>query len=363
MVQFEQPNPDDMRTDVPHGPTGPETPPPPSLPYKRPPLPGDTQQPARETSTSSTDPSAQFPQDHAHPSQAASPYGQQPPYPPQGYPPYPYQNPAAPQPKKKIWPWVLGSCLLLIILLGLGSCISCQVYTAFISPRVNHYEAPSGSEDSPGYDAYDEQNEGDTSYTFTFDEIKNAAGDLPNSSEDGRHSPGTYVVGVDSDIEPGLYYLEGSQTEESSFYVFDGDAETDTYQLDLAVAYFGNYLTELEAGNIIVFEGPSDLRMYSASDAPSSQQDPFPSGLYRVGIDIPAGTYLVTVQGDAANAAEQDSAAFIMKDLNFNDDSIVETRYVIAGGSQTIDVQDGQYVELYAATMTATSTSFGTLEE
>ena len=69
-------------------------------------------------------------------------------------------------------------------------------------------------------------------------------------------------------------------------------------------------------------------------------------------VDVPAGTYAVTVQAEASAATEYESAAYVMKDLEFEDDSIVETKYVIAGGSQTITVTDGQYVELFAAVMT-----------
>ena len=41
-----------------------------------------------------------------------------------------------------------------------------------------------------------------------------------------------------------------------------------------------------------------------------------------------------------------------MKDLDFDDDSITDTKYVIAGGSQTVTVQDGDYLELFAAVAT-----------
>ena len=70
-----------------------------------------------------------------------------------------------------------------------------------------------------------------------------------------------------------------------------------------------------------------------------------------MGIDIPAGTYKVVAQSDAPATKSQEAAAYVMKDLDFDDDSILETKYVIAGGSQTITVSQGQYVELYAATM------------
>lgn len=49
---------------------------------------------------------------------------------------------------------------------------------------------------------------------------------------------------------------------------------------------------------------------------------------------------------------DEDSAAFVMKNLDFDDDSIVDTKYVIPGGEQTVTVSNGQYLELFAATAT-----------
>ncbi|MFR7403755.1 MAG: hypothetical protein ACLUW6_03725 [Coriobacteriaceae bacterium] len=51
-------------------------------------------------------------------------------------------------------------------------------------------------------------------------------------------------------------------------------------------------------------------------------------------------------------ARPTDSAAFVMKNLDFDDDSIVDTKYVIPGGEQTVTVSNGQYLELFAATAT-----------
>ena len=107
--------------------------------------------------------------------------------------------------------------------------------------------------------------------------------------------------------------------------------------------YFGNYLTELDRGDVIAFlPGDDSLHMYPVAKAAFSPEAPYRSGLYRVGTDIPAGTYTITVQEDAAAHTSNDSGAFVMKDLDFDDDSITDTKYVIAGGSQTVTVQDGR---------------------
>ena len=39
-----------------------------------------------------------------------------------------------------------------------------------------------------------------------------------------------------------------------------------------------------------------------------------------------------------------------MTDLEFDDDSIVDTKYVAVGGSQKVTVTDGQWLELFAVT-------------
>lgn len=62
-----------------------------------------------------------------------------------------------------------------------------------------------------------------------------------------------------------------------------------------------------------------------------------------MGIDIPAGSYTITAATVGEGETDEDSAAFVMKNLDFDDDSIVDTKYVIPGGEQTVTVSNGQY--------------------
>ena len=95
-----------------------------------------------------------------------------------------------------------------------------------------------------------------------------------------------------------------------------------------------------------------DLQMYPIADAEISLEAPYTSGCYRVGVDIPAGTYTITAQDDASEFTDEECAAYIMQDLEFDDDSITGTYYVLAGSSQTITVEEGDYLELFAAVAT-----------
>ncbi len=332
-----------------------QQPPYPQQPYQQPGSPYP-QQPYQQAPGAYPPPSAQgsaapygqYGQYGQQPSQAYG-GGQQPPYPPQ--PPYPASEPG----KRKIWPWVLCGCLL-VFLLGIGGCVGCVACASYLDPNYNGSFDSYYDDDYDGsYDPFDDYGNGDYSdsysASFTLSEIKDIFGsDLANAVEDGSCSPGIYTVG--EDIDPGLYFLEGDPVLEGNFYVFDEEG-ADSYGIDKSVVYIGHYLTELERGDVIAYlPGDDALRMYPIAKASFAPEAPYQSGLYRVGTDIPAGEYAITPQKDAADNTTNESAAYVMKDLEFDDDSITDTKYVIAGGTQTVTVKDGDYLELFAVVAT-----------
>lgn len=337
----ENPTPDNGGPTSPNGAPTPGAPVPPPMPGQQPAQPPLPQQPG-----------------------AQQPYygAPQPPY--QGYPVQP-PYPAAPEPPKKaVWPWVLGGCLgsFLLVCVAFVGCVSCALYASVATDEGR--DGGYGYSDS--FDPYDYHgfngsgnDGGNRTYNgsdsrLTYDDIVDAAGDLPNNNIDGKCTSGVYRVGIGKDIEPGRYFFEGSVDEEGSFTVFESDGKQDRYAIDTAVVYFGNYFTDLEEGDLVVFMGAEGDRMYRADEADFKPAAPYECGLFRVGTDIPAGTYAVTVQDEAAAAASSESAAFVMKDLDFDDDSITDTKYVAKGGTQTITVKDGDWLELYAATAAPT---------
>lgn len=294
------------------------------------------------------------------------PYGQpaQPPYgaapqPPYGYPAQP-PYPAAPaQPKKRVWPWVLSGCLL-VFLLGIGGCVGCVSCAVMLDDRYGSPYEYGGSYpfDDYGYsfpfDGFDGSSGGNSngSEYHTYEAIKEAAGDLPSEIADGKCSSGVYRVGAGQDIEAGRYFFEGSMDEEGYFTVFASNGSSGGYDVKSVFTYFGNYFADLEEGDLVVFMGAGDDRMYPADQADFKPEAPYKSGLYHVGTDIPAGTYAITVQDEAAAVADQDSAAYVMNSLDFDGDTIIDTKYVLKGGTQTVTVKDGEWLELFAAVAT-----------
>lgn len=286
--------------------------------------------------------------------QPQQPYGQppMPPYPQQPYGAYPQQPPYPPapsQPKKKVWPWVIGGCLV-ALLLGLGGCVGCVSCAMMIDSNYNNsYNKPY---DNSYHNNRDYGNSGSTDNLlggFTRQDIEDAVGELPSTIEDGRCSSGYYIVG--EDIDPGRYFFEGSQTTESYFYVFDQEGP-DSYALDDSVVYFGNYFADFDKGDLVVFDGADDtLRMYPEDKADLNPSAPYKGGLYLVGRDIPAGTYNLAIDTEATTT-DNVNAAYVMKDLEFDDNSVTDTKPVIPGSSQSVTVKDGEWLELYAVIAT-----------
>lgn len=280
---------------------------------------------------------------------APNPYGAAP-QSPYTAPPSPYGYPAAAPQQKKKWPWIALACVL-AFLLGLGGCVGC----ATISLVTDSLHTRSDSIHSYDYDdPYDydpsEAPDSDLYGGFTLSDIQDAAGDLPNQVSDSQATAGVYVVG--RDIDEGTYFLQGNPSAESEFYVFSPEG-SGTFSLKISVSYTGNYFADLENGEVIAFmPNVESALMLPADDTDFQPKSPYQSGLYRVGTDIPAGTYEITVSPNAPHNPSQDYAAYVMQDLDFDDDSITDSVYLLRGSTQSITVHDGDYLELFGTTAT-----------
>lgn len=268
--------------------------------------------------------------------------------------PQPPANPCAavaPKPAKK-WPWVLLGCAL-AFLMGLGGCVgfaTVGMVADSLHSRADGVHSFDFDDLPYGYDP-DELPDSDYYGGFTLSDIKEAAGDLPCDIDDeGKATPGVYVVG--RDIDEGLYFLQGNPSTEAEFYLFSPEG-SGTYSMSTAVTYTGNYFADLEKGQVVVFmPSAKSMLMIPADLADFQPQAPYASGLYRVGQDIPAGTYTIAVSPDAPRSPSQDYAAYVMKDLDFDDDSITDSKPLLRGSTQTVTVEDGEWLELFGTTAT-----------
>ena len=312
---------------------------------------GTAAQPAAQPAATPHQPAQAASNAAAEPAQQAQPAGGAYQTPPQPQAAYPAGAAAPAQPKRKVWPWVLLACLL-AFLIGLGGCAGCTAIGMLLGtePVSRDNSLHQYDYDDLPYSYDSSTSSSDTYGGFTLDDIRNAAGNLTNDIDEGKAASGAYVVG--KDIDAGYYFLQGMTSQESNFYVFTPEG-SGTYSLKASIVYVGHYFYNLEEGQVIVFmPAGNDLRMIPSGQADFNPSAPYTSGLYRVGEDIPAGTYTVAVSDDAPRSTTQEYAAYVMKDLEFSDDSILDTKYLLKGSKQTVTVEEGQLLELYGCTAT-----------
>ena len=253
---------------------------------------------------------------------------------------------------------------IVVLLLGMAGCSAC---TVALSSGANSYLGSTyGSPQN--IPSFDNGQRGNSSSTDSDQAYMNAqtrsAFDLQGSSalteeelaqvqagffEGGSVAPnseGIYPQGVfhvGTDLPAGTYWFSGSNSALSYFFILQPTSDgASTYNTVHVNSYYGHNLMELKDGEVLILVNNGTMTPI----AKMTQQftSPYGSGVYRVGTDIPAGSYRVIV-GDGA---DDYSAYYVMSDLNYSDDSYLESDYFVSGDTGTeITLEEGTYVELY----------------
>lgn len=283
--------------------------------------------------------------------------------------------------KKSKVPWIILACAMgLVLVIGAGVIIANALGSFSNLERTIHGEDDSieqwdgyyrghdgNTEDQSNRDGAVESNDrgGEQSYAddlivvrpgqiYTIEEIEGLYGVQLNNGDAGRYYSGIYTVGDGAKMPSGIYHIDGDQEDMSHFCIFTPKQNAKGepgFQIKAMVEYFGDYFAEFSEGELVVFT-PDNKRLYmeSATDEPIETSSPLDSGCYRVGIDIPAGTYnlsIETVSQDEIRYSNSTPAAYVMQDLEFDGDSIIESVPVEAGAPNVVIVKDGQYLELF----------------
>lgn len=173
------------------------------------------------------------------------------------------------------------------------------------------------------------------------------ASKAPDAS--GNYAAGVYHVGTD--VPAGSYWFTGSETDLSYFYILQpASSGSSTYNTVHINSYYGHNLMDLQDGDVLILNNKGT--MVSLDKMNDTFTAPYGSGVYRVGTDIPEGTYQLIV-GDGANDY---SACYVMSDLNFDEySSYLYSDYFVKGDTpDTITLEAGTYIELYNMQMKPT---------
>ena len=163
-----------------------------------------------------------------------------------------------------------------------------------------------------------------------------ASGAPAYEAEDDTYPAGMYLVG--KDIPSGDYYLEGSELTAMIYQSPEVTSESDyrgsTFETRAYVTLKEGEYFELTGGTAV----PADnAKAYESSDGT------YPSGMYLVGKDLPAGTYTLTPTG-------MDAAAVVLSDATYDATSIVQR--VQSGEADSLTLEEGQYVLLFSMKLT-----------
>lgn len=163
-------------------------------------------------------------------------------------------------------------------------------------------------------------------------------------STDEEHQPGVYYIG--KDIPAGLYWVDGDETELTYYFKLkptqDGSAQT-AYTVSHGNSYYGHNIVDAAEGDVLIIEEEA-LPLDQMNEKFTS---PYKSGVYRVGADIPAGTYTLS-----AGKADDYYGYYVMKDLSYNEDSYLDQGYFMnVNEHPTVILEEGTYIELYNLTM------------
>ncbi len=279
--------------------------------------------------------------------------------------PVPPAPPAPPSDPKKSNKGVIIAIIavIVVLLLGMAGCSAC---TVAITSGADNYLADSSSSqrNTPygnGQNNSSSNSESDQAYlnaqtrsafdlqgssALTDEELSQVQAGYFNGSSIAPNSEGIYPQGVfhvGTDLPAGTYWFSGSSSALSYFFILKPTSDgASTYNAVHVNSYFGHNLMNLEDGEVLILANNGTMTPIAKMTEQFSS--PYGSGVYRVGTDIPAGSYRVIV-GDGADTY---SAYYVMSDLNYSDDSYLDSDYFVSGDNGTeIILEEGTYVELY----------------
>ena len=145
------------------------------------------------------------------------------------------------------------------------------------------------------------------------------------------YKPGQYKVGADIPageyvgISNGEAYIEVAKNATGTL---DSIITNDIFQNRTIITISNGQFVKLQ-----------NCQLYAFNDAPKTKKSNgfLPSGMYKVGVDIPAGEYKVTSEGGDSYIELSNSSTHILEDIISND---------IFTGDKYTEIADGQYINL-----------------
>ena len=154
--------------------------------------------------------------------------------------------------------------------------------------------------------------------------------EIPQKTDSGNYDVGQFKVGAD--IPAGEYLAIGEGYVELS-----KDSSGNIMSIIFNDNFKGRHYIDAQDGEYIKLVGA--LKLYPVADAPKLEisLDKIPEGHYKIGVDIPAGEYKVTTEGNGYYAVKKST-----RDKLF----FVTNAFMPESQSRYVTVSDGQYFQI-----------------
>lgn len=176
---------------------------------------------------------------------------------------------------------------------------------------------------------------GDSDTPYSYDPVSGSF----IEKEDGVYKEGTYKVGTD--IPAGEYFIK-CKGRSCNFTVSSDSSRK--YSSEIAFEYFHTFMfvTVIDGQYLQVDDG--EFVPVAIANVPKADKDGnYGEGMYRVGIDIPAGEYKVTCTVGNGAYVEVNSDSFGTYRSEISSEYVETFYYITVEEGQYLTVEDGQF--------------------
>lgn len=156
----------------------------------------------------------------------------------------------------------------------------------------------------------------------------------PAPADDKWYEEGVYEVGAD--LPPGEYFLVPYDGHHGYFQI-NKSPEFVIAAIQTERALAGTCFVTVQKGEYLQVDGASFTNSKNTGKLNTPKNGYYTSGVYRVGLDIPAGHYFYKCEGD--------SAMGLYRDSRWRDDSLIAGADIT--GTGYVDVDEGEYLYLH----------------
>ena len=249
------------------------------------------------------------------------------------------QQEGSPRKKKKTWLWVVIAVVVIAIVYNIGKGSSGKTAaTTKTAAKTSQTSAESaaGETTAAAIETMEVTTaEETTAAVTTVEETTTEA----TTAEPTAKTLGVGMYKIGSDLDAGEYVLIAPKT--SVYYQIASDSSGDLSSILANGNPNGRQYITVEDGQYLTIGGG---KLYTLADAPAvAESGNLPAGEYKVGTDIAAGEYKISVTGSSCYIEVSTDSTGQLSSIRTNDNVTADT-YITVNDGEYLTITDGEIV-------------------